>query len=67
MRRPNATALLIALSLLLAGCGSSAHVVEGAAVGAGAGAAVGALTGAGALPGALIGGGVGTVGGLLLP
>lgn len=62
--KPLVAAAILALPLLLAGCGSDpgTRAVSGGLIGAGTGAAIGSLSGnAGA--GALIGGGVGAVGG----
>jgi hypothetical protein len=57
-------ALVAAISLSLAACGSSpgSRAVSGGLLGAGAGAAVGSMSG-NAGTGALIGGGVGALGG----
>lgn len=58
-------ALVAALSLALAACGSSpgSRAVTGGLIGAGAGAGVSAVTGGNVGTGALIGGGIGAVGG----
>ncbi len=55
--------LVLAASILLAGCGYSPghRALTGGAIGAGAGAIVGAATGIGPGTGALIGGGAGAL------
>jgi hypothetical protein len=64
MRSPS-FAVLLAVSVALAACGSSpgTRAVTGGLMGAGAGAGVSALTGGRPATGALIGGGIGAVGG----
>lgn len=62
MSRNIATAaILVSLSLGLAGCGHSVgdRAISGGAIGAGAGVAAGAILGAPLLPAALIGGALG--------
>jgi osmotically inducible lipoprotein OsmB len=65
--RNTGLALVLGISVLLAGCGSSTgtRAVTGGLLGAGAGAGVSALTGGRPATGAAIGGGVGAIGGAM--
>ena len=61
------SALLVASTLAIAGCGNSKgeRALSGAGIGAGVGAAAGAITGGSPITGALVGAGVGAATGAL--